>query len=369
MNRFYKAQALIFVAFLCAFSLFSQTIAKNVADDKKDYILLTMALNAFESGDYGLALSLAEESKTSRIQECEYKNYVFQNLQKLSYVRRQGDNLTDILSILKEHDQNEAYNLINEEIYRYGLDYFSNSYVSLITKNIERKAYPEADHLVGKIYCYEGEFELSKQFLLRAYDNRFLLDVPDVQYDILYALADLSSLTDNYADYEKYLLLILKDNRFYTDEGFMNAILSIIQKDNDQAIEKFFNLYRCKDYFCINALNMLSVYYKKNGDMDKALRCSALGSITALTRITECLSDRLYHYEFKGLGDMLVKCAKYDDVVLWGNKNGIWELFYNFADISSASGNLSFGRGMFMILMNSEPEEYWRKRSAAKLIS
>jgi len=368
MIKINKAIVFVFIGLFSTFSVFSQSVAKNVTEDKYDYILLTKAVNAYESGDYGRALSLSEEAKVSRITECDYKNYIFQNLQKLSYVRRCGDNLTDIVAILKEHEQNEALNLVNAEIHKFGIDFLKNSYTFMLQNNIARKAFPEADYLVGQVYRLEGEFELSKSFLLRAYENKILLDVSDVQYDILYALAELSYYTDSWDDYEKYLLLVIKDNRFYTDQAFMDAIIRIIQKDSDEGVEKFFNLYRCTDYFSLDALHKLAVFYRSSGDAEKALKCSSLAAITAVTKITECLSDRLSKYKFKGLQDMLLKAANYDDVVLWGNKNKVWEMFYDFADITTSNGCVNFGRCMFIILSVSEPEEYWRKCSKNRLL-
>lgn len=367
MKKTFTRVLMIFSMLFFTGTLYSQGIIRKVPEDKKDFKLLKNAQNYFELGDYGKALSEAEQAKENRIQQCKYDLYVLQNLQRYEYVRRAGDGISDILPVLKEHTQNEAFNLISSYIKKYGSERFQNSYSSLINFIEEHKVYPEADFLIGKVYRLEGETGLAEKYYLQAYKAENLLDVNDVKYEILYELADLCAYSGDKTEYEKYLLLILKDSRFYVDEAFMNSISRMIKQNKAENVEKFFIMYRCDEYFTIRALNLLTTYYIETSDNEKALKCAALGSITALTRMEEILKDRMHLYKYTSFVDLLKKCSKYPDIGRWGNTNGVWELFYNLGEIANTMTFTEFSNSLFKILAENPIEPYYQNMAKKKI--
>lgn len=367
MKKIITRAFLLFISFIFVSTAFAQTVVKKVSEDKADYKLLKSAQDYFEMADYGKAISTAEQAKESRIQQCKYEVFVLDNLQRLVYVRKAGDLLTDLQPVLKEHTQNEAYNLINSYIEKYGLETFSNSYSTLIKFIEDRKPYPEADFLIGKIYRLEGETSLAEHYYLEAYAHEDILNVPDVKYEILYELADLCSYANNKSEYEKYLLLILKDNKTYMNKSFMDSIVRVVKTDKIENVEKFFNMYRSENYASIKALNLLSKYYAETNDLDKAIACAALGSITVITRMEEIVRDRMTHYTYTTFKDLLTKSAKYSDIRRWGNSYGSWELLFNFADISSKIGCNNFAGEFFKILAEYPTDPYYEKKAALRI--
>ena len=348
-------------------NLFAQTKIRRVSEEKKDYRLLKEAQNFFESGDYAHAISYAEEAKESRILECNYNTYVLQNIQRHSYVRKAGDYISDLLDVLKDHSQNEAYNLINFYFEKYGRSTFKNSYSYLLTFIEEHKEYPEADFLLGKIYRLEGENKLAESYYLRAYENEKLLDVNDVKYEILYELSDLSSYSDDKSEYEKYLLLILSESKFYKNDSFMNALVRLVKQNKGENVEKLFIMYRSDEYYTIKALNLLSIYYLQTNDLDKALKCACLGSITGITRIEEILKDRMIFYKYENFSDMLQKASKYADINRWANNNGLWNLIFNLGQIAEDSDSRDFSRELFTLLSENPCENYYQEKAKIKI--
>ena len=333
----------------------------------EDWYVLRQAQNAYEMNDYGQALKLAESAKQKRRQVAEWESYVLDQTQKNSKVRKSGDYLDDMMPELKAASFDDALEIINAKLASYGKDQFHNKFSEICKWIAKGDLYPEADFLIGKIYKLEGEVELASKYLNSAYENVIRLDVPDVKYDILYELASLADLQDDGEAYEKNLLAILKDDKLYTNPGFRSALVRLINANKKDSVDKFFLLYRSTNDISIKALELLNEYYTKIGENEKALYCAALGSVASVTKIEGVLKDRLIDYSYEDFSDLLTKAAMYDDVVLWGNENNIWKLFYNLAHTSAVCGKDIFSQNLFEILSTYEPEEYWRQKAASRL--
>ncbi len=363
--------------FFCLFVLltfiplcFAGNITYNSKVDGDDYwYTLKLAQNAYESNDYGTALSYAEEAKEKKLKVCKWENEVLDQCQRNFRVRKAGDYLVELIPVLQEKSYTDALEIINKNIKLYGSDFFKGRF-SVLRKWIEEDyIYPEADFLIGRVYKLEGEIDLSTEYLNKAYDNRIRLDVADVKYDILYELADLADYRDDGRDFEQKLTAILVDDKLYTDTGFMDALERIINLDTEISVEKFFLLYRSDNDISIRALQELSEYYNRVGQKNKALRCAALGCIASVTKIEDILKDRLIDYSYSTFPDMLRKASAYSDIIAWGNSNNIWKLFFNMAKIARSNEKMVFGDTLMTILSKYEPEPYWQTRATAEILS
>ncbi|MCR5319075.1 MAG: hypothetical protein K6E22_12685 [Treponema sp.] len=378
------------VTFAAIFLLFCPlAFAKSYAET--DYFLtLRYAQNAFENGDYGKALALAEKAKNERIKSVESELKILDQTQKIAAVRKAGDSLDDIMSELRQRNQAKAIEVIENYVYKYGKDKFDGKFSKLKEFIVRTKNFPESDFLIGKIYRLEGETSVAEEYMNKAYDKKDILNVPDLKYDILYELAEISKDKHDNDGYERYFKNILKDDKYYADEepkdanvaksakeaipaensraihnkrAYMNSIVRLIKTNRADSVEKFFLMYRNDSDISTKALAGLSDFYFKQGQNEKALRCSALGCITALTKIEEILKDRVTDYTYTSFSDLLKKASSYSDIVSWGNKNGIWQMYFNFAEIANSCGCKNFAQELFSILKDYEPEAYWKNRA------
>ncbi|MBQ3799643.1 MAG: hypothetical protein II837_05030 [Treponema sp.] len=370
-----KAFRYIFFALLfsCSFIPASSLSFGKIKGDDYWYVL-KQAENAFAANDYGRALALAEEAKEKKQQVADWEKLALDETQRSSKVRKVGDYLDELLPVLKEKNYDNAVYVINSKLKLYGSDFFHGRFSELKSWVDKDYIYPEADFLIGRIYKLEGEFDLSGDYLGKAYDNIRRLDTQDVKYDILYELADLADYKENGPEYEKMLLAVLADDKLYKDEGFMKALVRLINggkaEDKDgavKAVEKFFLLYRSDNDISIQALEKLSNYYGRIGQTEKALGCAALGAVAAVTKIEDILKDRMIDYSYKSFVDLLEKSAMYSDIIDWGNDNNIWELFFCLAKISRSYGQTRFADALFSILSDYEPEDYWKLRASSEI--
>ena len=363
--------------FLLCFFIFSCAViscisAQHISSVRKPsgdeyWYILKQAQNAYDSAQYGQAIMLAENAKQKKKELAEWEGFILDQTQKNYSVRKAGDYLDDLLPVLKDKNYDEAVAIISKNLNAYGKDFFHGKFSEICKWVDDDYIYPEADYLIGKIYKLEGESDFAYKYLTNAYNNLNRLDVPDVRYDILYELAEISEMKDDYANYEQKLLAVLMDDKMFTDEGFMNALVRIINQNKIDSVQKFFLLYRSDNDISIKALGLLNEYYSENGYSEKALKCAALGSIAAVTKIEETLKDRLIDYSYEGFSDLLDKASLYSDIVDWGNENDIWKLFYNLAVTSSLCSDDVFSRALLDILAEHEPEEYWKRKSSKKL--
>lgn len=372
--------------------LFSQHVQSVRKPTGEEYwYILKQAQDAYDYGEYGRAISLAEEAKSVRRQQATWEEYTLEQLQKIYEVRRVGDHLSEIIPVLENRNQKNALEIIYSYYEAYGSEYFKDSLAALLRFLQHNDVYPEADYLIGRVYRLEGETEQATKYMQKAYEAAELLNVPGIKYEILYDMADIAknqmsdaqyksyinashSDAKYYTEYEKYLLDILADDAQFTNASYMNALIHLVQNNDSNSVRNFFVFYRSDNDTSLKALEGLSSYYnltssamsneaEASAERIKALKCAALGSIIAVTRIQDILEDRLTGYEYKDLADLLLKCTKYSDILTWGNRNGVWELLYNFAEISAECGYTVFATDLLLILKDTEPELYWRQKA------
>ena len=367
--RIFKSFAFIFVLLFSLNAAVSQSAPRRIQKGHEAWRSYKKAQTAFESNDYSKAIEYAEEARSIRKQDAAWQTHILENTLKKARVRRAGDELDRVIPELKELGYNDAIEIIASHTEKLGAQYFNNSYSGVVDYISIYAHYTEADYLLGKVYRLEGEFEVALRYMKEAYDYAVNLDVPMEKYDLLYDLASLSYDLGKFDDFEKYSLAIVVDNEYYSDKAFMRSLKRIIDMDSQEAVDKFFLLYRCNNDLALKALIDLSEIYRTIGESEKTLKCSSLASIIAVSKLEYIIGQRINDYEFRGIGDLLIKCQRYEDIVKWGNENNIWKLFCNFAESAASDGKVVFARNLLRTLSKCEPEEYWRRYASEIIVN
>ena len=367
LSRCLLLYTILFFIFLQ--NCFSVESIRKPGKEDEDWRVLQQAQTALENSDYGNALMYAEKAKQSRKQENAWKVYILDNSFKSSKVKKAGDKIKDVLVALKKRSDNDAIGIIQAEIEKHGESFFEGSISKMQQFILGEYVYPEADCIIGKVYKLEGENELALQYLESAFNNRDALDIPEQKYDIMYMLAEIEQELNDTKKYELYLAAILKDDERYKNTSYMNAMKRTIEMNKEESVDKLFNLYRIEDDIAIPASYQLSKLYEQTGRSEEALQCTAFGAIAAFTKIYSVVSTKRPGFKYIDFQDVLAQCAKYSDIVTWGQEVNAWELFFMLAENSGSQGYLVFSRKLYMTLSLVEPEEYWRTRAANALIT
>ena len=325
------------------------------------------AKSFFLNKEYGKALDKCEEAITFRKENVLEEVSIITEALKPKQVQRAGDDLSAVLKVLNERNEKRPISVINKYIKLKGEDYFENSISKLISHIQQKEHYPEVYKLIGDIYKLEGEYKFAEDYYKKALDNSNVLNILNDRFELLYSLAEISEINEDYKRMEIRLLNILTDDSTYKNKALSKALLNTVVSNKKDCFEKFFELYRGNNYFSLKAYSKLSDYYYSIQDYDKAFNFCALNVITSITKIQEVISSRDITFEFKNIENLLYHVQYYDDIIKWGNDNEIWSSFNLLAKITKELGNIDFTEKLLKVLAQFSPEEYWRKEAVLQL--
>lgn len=325
------------------------------------------AKSFFLNKEYGKALDKCEEAITFRKENVLEEVSIITEALKPKQVQRAGDDLSAVLKVLNERNEKRPISVINKYIKLKGEDYFENSISKLISHIQQKEHYPEVYKLIGDIYKLEGEYKFAEDYYKKALDNSNVLNIPNDRFELLYSLAEISEINEDYKRMEIRLLNILTDDSTYKNKALSKALLNTVVSNKKNCFEKFFELYRGNNYFSLKAYSKLSDYYYSIQDYDKAFNFCALNVITSITKIQEVISSRDITFDFKNIENLLYHVQYYDDIIKWGNDNEIWSSFNLLAKITKELGNIDFTEKLLKVLAQFSPEEYWRKEAVLQL--
>lgn len=325
------------------------------------------AKSFFLNKEYGKALDKCEEAITFRKENVLEEVSIITEALKPKQVQRAGDDLAAVLKVLNERNEKRPISVINKYIKLKGEDYFENSISKLISHIQQKEHYPEVYKLIGDIYKLEGEYKFAEDYYKKALDNSNVLNIPNDRFELLYSLAEISEINEDYKRMEIRLLNILTDDSTYKNKALSKALLNTVVSNKKDCFEKFFELYRGNNFFSLKAYSKLSDYYYSIQDYDKAFNFCALNVITSITKIQEVISSRDITFEFKNIENLLYHVQYYDDIIKWGNDNEIWSSFNLLAKITKELGNIDFTEKLLKVLAQFSPEEYWRKEAVLQL--
>lgn len=355
-----KKFILSFCFFLPAAFFFPQVAPKKPAPAEFSWRILQDAHFAYDKGDFSSAMNLSSKAKANRAAESDYEVYVLDTALSPLAVRRAGDDFDAVLEVLTEREQTEAISIINRYLSLYGASFFHHSVKNMKNWVNEKRVYPEADFLIGKIYRLEGEFKTATDFYERARLEGSFLDIPDQIYDILYEMADLLLYQNDSEKYKQALLLILDNDPNYKDTVLRRAMLKIIDANKAKNVDRFFDLFRVSSPKTLSAIYNISVIFEEEGEKENSLFASALATIESFSHILESISGRDADYEFSTLADFLQKIGKYEDICQWCEQNHFWDNLINYCKKVSARGDVIYANAMLEVISMNASDPYTR---------
>lgn len=367
--KLFRIRSLIFICF--AFFIFlspciSLEVSKPDIEDMS-WRYLQKASISLKAKHFDQCLKECQAAKLHRKNEVAYEVSVLQKALKPLEVEKAGDLIADVIEVLKKRNSDVALQIINYNIDLHGKDFFDDSISNLLDFVKSRENYPEIDFLLSEVYFFEGEYNLAKQYLNVAYDNSALLDIPDVKFDILYSLAEISFVNDDYENYEKYLTMVTQGDKELEESGLGNALLRTIDTNDTGSVEKFFSLYRAKNRRMLKAYEKLSEVYEYSGKHEKALMTIAFAALTSFTEIYNVVKERNINFTYTGTIALFKEASRYDDIVSWGIENDVWKCFYLLAEYADKRGRNTFATTLYTVIATSFPEEYWRNKATTQL--
>ena len=329
--------------------------------------ILEDAQFAFDSGAYGEALKLAEEAKLLHQQEVDECLSALNQALHPQEVQDAGDDISAVVAVLRSRDVYDVVALIEYMSTLHGELYFDNSIYEMLQHLEDKRVFPEASHLVARVYEYEGEYELSYSYYTDAWNHAAVLDIPERKYDILYDMANLSYNFNDYENCEKALMLIIASDPYYSNDGFAAALNNSVQRG--YSADKVFNLYRSDCYRSIPAFYRLTELYQEQGRHQEAFKMALFGILSSFTRMDSFLNSRVTEFQYDGLDDFFAIALSNYELAEWTMDQGFWRCFYRLADLGSQlfPENKDFSDQLFAVIAQSAPETYWRQLAISKM--
>jgi tetratricopeptide (TPR) repeat protein len=350
-----KTAGIIFLCLCLAAPVFGATI---LLPEEQPWRLMERANIAFERGEFGAAVRLAEEAKRNKNREYAWYASILSTEMNSSALQETGDQIDAALRAMEDRQARNAVEILAYFTSLNGQDYFHNSVAAIISHISTMFVLPEADTLIGDVYMIEGEAELAKSYYLKAWEHAYALDIPDSKYDILYKLARLAEMQDDDELFEQSLLLILAADPLYSQGGgqISSYLRSIIQSINrGYSADRIFLMYRASTYRSLDALIQLAPFYQRTGDNEKFLATSILAALTAFTRLYEIHLERDLDFTYTTLEDFFTRCGRHRDIQEWIANHKVWESFLTFADAVLTTGQKPLADELRRIVIRFAP--------------
>lgn len=345
----------------------TSVFAKAALQSGESWMILQRAEQEFDNNNFSEAMRYAQDAVAKRKHESESESKILTNAVTPYQVRRVGDLIPDVLKVLEERQEYSAMDIIKKWTGKYGNEYFEDSLAKLREFINSRKDYPEAYILIAKIYRIEGEFSMAQDYLEKARTTSSLLEVPEMENDILFIIADIAEYTHDVPTQEKALLLIAKNSGDFSNETLKQALIRTSKSKKEDNSSKFFKMYRINSIACLNAYYKLSKIYDSSKKYEEAYITNLYGVLIAFTHLNSLLEERESDYQFTDLKTFFKTVSRYSDMVKWCNDNSFWEGFYNIYAYGTKCGYQRFPKDVIIVMSNSCPELYW-KNAAQKCV-
>jgi tetratricopeptide (TPR) repeat protein len=149
--------------------------------------------------------------------------------------------------------------------------------------------FPEAEMAIGDIYFQEGAFALAKRQYEKAYELRKGMEIAEEKFSVLYRLAHLHEVQEQYGDLERYLLQVLEEQPYFWDESYGSFRDAFVSTYLEKGLDHLFKLYRMEGVaFSVPAHAKLGWLYYRTGRSSSAI----LQSLFALDiMVTESVKE------------------------------------------------------------------------------
>ena len=192
--------------------------------------------------------------------------------------------------------------------------------------------FPEAEAAIGDVYKAETELSLAEKQYQKAYDLRKSLYIPDQQYDILYKLADLFNLQQQYKPMEDELTLIVSDDKRFQETPNQLLRTQVIKNYKDNGIDRVLVLYNFNDSFAAAAHSRLGFFYYQTGMYwEQSVPHLLYAVIYRVSQIERARRERDADYEFSSLSELLTAVDSDPELKAYALSTGLFADFYYLA--------------------------------------
>ena len=386
MKGNYHRFLLIFLLLFCAGLVCAQTPIGHGPDGpgpRDWWYTLERGKQMFRRGDYGNALLAFEDARRQRQAMYERMERDLIDLLSIYEVRRMNDSLDWVERYIEERHYTRAGEALRELYYRIPRENFKNSATAALNALGTLKEYPEAEHWIGETYLVEGELSLALNQFQKALVMQNLMENPGYATELLYKIAAIRRVWQEYNEMERILLSVLSTDRLWSSEeessstgtellpgtspSFAKQAMARTLENN--GIDRFITLYRYSHDESAHAHRLLGFYYYVSGRHARAQEHLMFAFLIQNTVIIDEVKRRRFDYAFTSLEALGPEITRNPVLADYAEKNEYYKTAYYLGAslYSSGKNNAAISIWNFLAGQNSAGE--WQRRAQAQLQS
>jgi tetratricopeptide (TPR) repeat protein len=331
----------------------------------------------FRQGDYGNALMVFEDARRQRRAMYERMERDLIDLLSIPEVRRLGDSLDWVERYIRDRNYARAAEALQELYYRIPRETFKNSVSAALTALQTLKDYPEAELWIGETYLIEGELPLALSQFQKALTMRYLMENPGYATELLYKIAGIRRVRQEYNEMERVLLSIVNSDTLWmgsagesgTQAGnafVRQAMTRTLERDG---INRFLTLYRYSNDESEQAHRLLGFYYYVSGRHNSAQEHLMFAFLIQNTIIIDELIRQRYDFTFTSLEALAAEMQRNRLLMEYLSKIEYYKTAYYLGASLHATGKTDAAREIWNFLSAQDSAGEWQARSRAQLRS
>ena len=330
----------------------------------------------FRQGDYGNALLAFDDARRQRRGMYERMERDFIDLLSLPEVRRMGDSLDWVERYIDERHYSGASDALQELYYRVPKESFKNSVTAALNALSALKDYPEAELWIGETYLVEGELSLALSQFQKAFVQRQLFENPGLATELLYKIASIRRVRQEYNEMERILLSILSTDSLWSESGsngesseqsFTEQAMTRTLENN--GINRFITLYRYANNESAEAHRLLGYYYYASGRHNRAQEHLMFSFLIQNTVIIDEIIRRRFDFIFTNLEAVAAEITRNPLLSDYAEKNEYYKTAYYLAASLYGNGKSSSATGIWNFLSTQNQAGEWQTRAIGQLRS
>jgi tetratricopeptide (TPR) repeat protein len=332
----------------------------------------------FRQGDYGNALLSFEDARRQRYDLYAGMEKDFINFLSIPEVRRIGDSLDVLETYIKDQGQMTVAEILAELYYRLPREAYQDSALRALEELGKFKEYPEAEYWIGEVYRVEGELSLALGQYNKALSRGLLLEDPGLELELLYKIADLHRIRQEYKRMEETLLSIVNGNNARGQpwdplwSGNAGSSGQFVRNSMARTLEnsgpaRFLIMYRYDNGPVERAHRLLGLYYYASNRYNLAEEHLMFAFLIQNSILIEELRRSRYDYVFESLESLMNSMDRREDLADFMIQVDYYRCTYYLGSALYGIGKGSPARDLWAFLGGREQIGEWRGRALGQL--
>jgi tetratricopeptide (TPR) repeat protein len=323
----------------------------------------------FRNGAYGSALLAFEDARNQRKNLFTRMEQDMVALLSIPEVRRLGDALDLVERYVAERNQINAARALEELYYRVPRESLAGSARGVLDQLNRLRDYPEAEYWIGETYRAEGELGIALRQYQRAYELRGLLEAPGFEVEILYKIADIHRIRQEYPEMERRLLEILSRDTLWAGDSDTFIRTAMNRTLENDGIDRFLTLYRHSSPTVLRAHRLLGYYYYASGRHVRAVEHLMFTFLIQNSVFIEELVRSQFDFSFTTLEALLDEIQRRPALASSFEELEYYKTMYYLGASFFGNGKLNPARNFWNALARRADAGEWRSRAETQLRS